>query len=128
MTISAKTPAEYRERMVQRDEGQERAKMTLQADLDRIERANLNGILEPYMDKPFVKKYLSKIRLQLNHPHVNVASLSDLYTEFCSRPPSIQFMLDFFTSNPSTHQIAQQYGILLHDKLTFIEHFNPEKR
>ena len=128
MTITAKTKAEYRERMVQRDEGEERAKVILQADLDRIERANFAGMLEPYMDKSFVRKYLSKTRLQLNHPHAGLATVGDLYTEFCSRPPSIQFMLDFFTTNPPTHQIAQQYGTLLHDRLTFIERFKPEKR
>lgn len=123
--ITGKTKEEYKERMLERDEDDERRRTALRAELDRIEQANAAGVLEPYMNRAFVRKYVSKLRYRISHPFSRegerLATISDLYIEICSRPPSTQFMIDFMVTNPPTHQIAQQYGKLLQDRLTFIE-------
>ena len=130
--LGKKAQKEYEKRTVERSEHEIQQRDAVRATLNSIEQANTAGILAPHMEPGFVRKYLSKIRNHMNHPFSTeelqkIVRVEDLYTELCSRVPTNQFIIDFLTVNPPSHQMAQQYAKLLQDRLTFIERFNPEK-
>ena len=118
--MSAKTPAEYHEKVVERNEHDDMLKEKIRVVLDEIDAANMANVLQGHIDRGWVKKQVIKTRYFTNHTN-RQGAIPEVYDIFCASPLSCRFIIDFLTVHPPSNQIAQQYVQLLKDRLTYVE-------